>query len=168
MICTIIALLQTEYAIFFFQNFGSAQSLSHMCAERLPATSIVNREPPPSLLDRQHAPHIAKTQCDSHIVLPDHNTSAPISSALCPLPTNVPVLCTVSSPSCRVSPGQSSSLPLRAESSVGGNAVASRNWITFETIYKRISDLVEPEFRINMYGVISSIIKVTVDSECIY
>jgi hypothetical protein len=28
--------------------------------------------------------------------------------------------------------------------------------------------LMEPEFRINMYGVISSIIKVTVDSECIY
>jgi hypothetical protein len=144
------------------QNCGSSQNPSatkHMSPvvslQRLPSPCTLDREPATTNLNRNPSPSFTETSCQSARISPvscisnrfspDHDTSAIVSSAQHHMPT-----CSSTSVA-RVREVPSTS---------GGIRVTLHNTQTAYA-YKRISELVEPEKKVHIYGVISSITKVT-------
>jgi hypothetical protein len=133
-----------------------------VCLEKL---SDMCREPPASTLDRQPSPSLLDTPCNSGRISPlscisdksevNCSTSTRILSPSRPLRTCSPVHST-SSP---VSSSFSTFRVKQTHNSLGKNAIALHS-TQIKYTYKKISELVEPERKVNVYGVISSITKV--------
>lgn len=157
---------------FFLQNCDTSQSVSAtkclspvVSLERLPSLGSLNREPTTSSLNRNPSSSVTETSCHStrispvswipDSVSPNHNTSNRVLSAQHHLRTCSPV----HNASSRISPSTSPCRVQQIQSISGGNRVTLQNTQTVYT-YKRISELVEPEKKVNIYGVISSITKV--------
>lgn len=157
-----------NYGIFFFQNFRNSQRLSpvrclspYASLKRLPNT--INSGDPASTFDRGPSPSLIVTSCNSRSVSPlsdisdtiKVNSTSPRVSSDYPLPT----YSSVGNASPAVSPDFSSVRVMQPHGSLGENAVRLQNTkITYT--YKKISELVEPEQKVNVYGVVSSITKV--------
>jgi hypothetical protein len=159
---------ELNYGMFFFQNFDSSRSLSTSSylspsVERLPPTSTFKKGLTPSTSNRGQSPSFTEIPCNSSRVSPVScisNRSSPshgTSTRVAPAPHTSHMHSPVNSIPSTHSPNTSSSnVP---KNSLGGSAVTLRNSRIMYT-YRKISELVEAEKKIHMYGVISSITKV--------
>ncbi|XP_023713867.1 uncharacterized protein LOC111867891 isoform X3 [Cryptotermes secundus] len=147
------------------QNVSATKCLSPVVSlERHPSLGSLNREPTTISLNRNPSSSVTETSCHStrispvswipDSVSPNHNTSNRVLSAQHHLRTCSPV----HNASSRISPSTSPCRVQQIQSTSGGNRVTLQNTQTVYT-YKRISELVEPEKKVNIYGVISSITK---------
>jgi hypothetical protein len=155
------------YGIFFFQNFCNSRRLlsvrypfPHASLKRLPST--FSREPSAITLDREQSPNLIETACNSGRVPPLVDVSERLKvnctsrRASCFSPTYSPT----DSISYAVSPDLSYRV-LQTHGSLDENAVRLQTTRVKYT-YKKVSELLEPEQKVNMYGVISSITKVNI------
>jgi hypothetical protein len=147
---------QNPSATKYISPVVSLKRLQSTCAlDREPATTNLNRNPSPSPTETScQSARISPVSCISNRFSPDHDTSTTVSSAQHHVPT-----CSVHNASSRISPSTSVARVREVPSTSGGIRVTLHNTQTAYA-YKRISELVEPEKKVHIYGVISSITKV--------